>query len=214
MTTYSSNFNEKSLPDVRYVDRVDIGDKLPSLDGKRIAISVGAHPAWDAKLTAAVDRFCEKYGAVVATDHTSNYDGQYGILCPLVIKQSRYVPSCKNVDVMIHIGEISGAYAQPSAREVWRVSPDGVPRDTFGKLRYVFNMTEEKFFESYTGADNVSESASPSSNTYLEQWRAEDKRLRAKIGNIPFSNIWCAQQTRAQASEEFRVASCHPQFLA
>ena len=56
-------------------------------------------------------------------------------------------------------------------------------------------MTEEKFFESYTGADNVSESASPSSNTYLEQWRAEDKRLRAKIGNIPFSNIWCAQQT-------------------
>lgn len=195
VTTYSSNFNEKSLPDVRYVDRVDIGDKLPSLDGKRIAISVGAHPAWDAKLTAAVDRFCEKYGAVVATDHTSNYDGQYGILCPLVIKQSRYVPSCKNVDVMIHIGEISGAYAQPSAREVWRVSPDGVPRDTFGKLRYVFNMTEEKFFESYTGADNVSESASPSSNTYLEQWRAEDKRLRAKIGNIPFSNIWCAQQT-------------------
>lgn len=195
VTAYSSNFNEKSLPDVRYVDRVDIGDKLPSLDGKRIAISVGAHPAWDAKLTAAVDRFCEKYGAVVATDHTSNYDGQYDILCPLVIKQSRYVPSCKNVDVMIHIGEISGAYAQPSAREVWRVSPDGVPRDTFGKLRYVFNMTEEKFFESYTGADNVSESASPSSNTYLEQWRAEDKRLRAKIGNIPFSNIWCAQQT-------------------
>lgn len=123
VTTYSSNFNEKSLPDVRYVDRVDIGDKLPSLDGKRIAISVGAHPAWDAKLTAAVDRFCEKYGAVVATDHTSNYDGQYGILCPLVIKQSRYVPSCKKVVVMIHIGEISGAYAQPSAREVWRVSP-------------------------------------------------------------------------------------------
>lgn len=196
VTTYSDNVNEKSLPSVRYVDRIDNGDKLPTLAGKRVAILVGAHPAWSSELTAAVDRFCEKYEAVVVTDHTSNYNGQYGILGPLVIKQSRYMPACKNADVMIHIGEISGAYAPPSAKEVWRVSSDGMPRDAFGKLRYIFNMEETEFFEAYAGEDTSEASASTSSsNAYLEQWRSEDKRLRAKIGDIPFSNIWCAQQT-------------------
>lgn len=191
VTTYSSNFDVAELPRVRYVDRVEMGDALPPLFGKRVAVYVGAHTAWSERLAQTVDRFCKAYGAVVLGDHTSNYTGDYGAQCALVVKQSRYVPACKHVDVMIHIGEISGAYANPSCTEVWRANPDGEPRDPFGKLRYIFDMEEEQFFEAYADAAG-DKAASP---RLLQEWRAEDAKLREKIPDLPFSNIWCAQQT-------------------
>lgn len=191
VTTYSSNFDVAELPRVRYMDRVETGNDLPSLSGRRVAIYVGAHTAWGERLTRAVDRFCKVYGAVVLGDHTSNYAGDYGAQCALIAKQTQYTPACKHVDVMIHIGEISGAYASPSCNEVWRVSPDGEPRDPFGKLRYIFDMKEEQFFEAYadTAGDKIA------SSCLLQEWRAEDAKLREKIPDLPFSNIWCAQQT-------------------
>ncbi|NMM95222.1 thiamine pyrophosphate-binding protein [Bifidobacterium oedipodis] len=195
VTTYSENFNVNQLPKVGYVDRIEQNDVLPSLEGKRIAIYVGAHMAWDERLTKAVDDFCCKYGAVVVGDHTSNYAGDYWAESMLLLKQSDYKASCQMVDVMIHMGEISGAYANPYAKEVWRVSSDGEPRDAFGKLRYIFDMEEEEFFEAYALQSNSSERMS---NRLLDEWRAEDAGLRAKIPNLPFSNIWCAQQTSSR----------------
>lgn len=76
VTTYSDNFDEKSLPAVRYVDRVILG--WAAIVMGKDYICAGVHPA-GIGLTAAVDRFCEKYGAVVILDHTSNYDGRYAI---------------------------------------------------------------------------------------------------------------------------------------
>lgn len=197
VTTYSSNFDVAELPRVRYVDRVEMGDALPPLFGKRVAVYVGAHTAWSERLTQAVDRFCKAYDAVVLGDHTSNYAGDYGAQCELVIKQTCYMPACRHMDVMIHLGEISGA-VNPSCNEVWRVSPDGVPCDPFGKLRYIFDMKEEQFFEAYADAAG-DKAASP---RLLQEWRAEDAKLREKIPDLPFSNIWCAQQTAPKLPKE------------
>ena len=189
VTTYSSNFDVTELPRVRYVDRVEIGDVLPPLSDKRVAVYVGSHTAWSERLTQAVDRFCKAYGAVVLGDHTSNYAGDYGAQCELVAKQTQYTPACRYVDVMIHIGEISGA-VNPPCNEAWRVSPDGEPCDPFGKLRYIFDMKEEQFFAAYADAAG-DETTSP---RLLQEWRAEDAKLRGKIPDLPFSNIWCARQ--------------------
>lgn len=192
VTTYSDNFNVDQLPSVHYVDRIEEDDQLPTISNKRIAVYVGAHVSWNERLVQAVDEFCEKYGAVVLGDRTSNYPGKYWAESTLTLKQTHYAPSCRFVDVMIHIGEITGAYAAPNAREVWRVSPDGEPRDAFNKLRYIFDMKEERFFELY--AMERKESL-PESGHLLDEWRLEDKKLRSKIVDFPFSNIWCAQQT-------------------
>lgn len=196
VTTYSNNFSVSQLPTVRCIDRIEPGDQLPSLAGKRVAVYVGAHTAWNDRLTDAVDEFCRRYGAVVLGDHTSNYPGDYWAESTLLLKQEHYHADCRTVDVMVHIGEITGAYANPDAKEVWRVSPDGEPRDAFGKLRYVFDMKEAEFFEAYAEQDD-GETEAPS-NRQLDEWRAEDARLRAKIGDLPFSNIWCAQQTASK----------------
>lgn len=189
VTTYSSNYDIVELPAVRFIDRIVPGDELPSLMGKRVAIYVGAHAAMDERLTIAVDAFCAAYDAVVLCDHTSNYYGTYRILAPLVITQTKYIAPCKAVDVLIHLGEVSGAYANPSAKEVWRISSDGVPRDPFSKLRYVFEMQDAEFFESYVvDVEDVA-----SRHSFLDEWRREDDRIRAKIPDLPFSNLWVAK---------------------
>lgn len=189
VTTYSGNFDVAELPAVRAVDRIERGDALPSLNGKRVAVYVGAHPAWDGSAVEACEAFCERYGAVVFCDHTSNYPGAHGVMGALVAKQEHYSAPCMPVDVMVHIGEITGAYAQPDASETWRVSLDGQPRDYFGKLRYVFDMGEEDFFRSYAEVEGVAANVD-----LAKEWRSEDARMRAKIPELPFSNIWCAQR--------------------
>lgn len=188
VTTYSGNFDVKELPGARCIDRIELGDELPSLSGKRVAIYVGAHRAWDDRLVSAVDLFCESQDAVVICDRTSNYAGAFGVDAALVCSQTRCVPAVKECDVLMHIGEISGAYIGLSCKEVWRVDPEGVPRDPFQKLRYVFQMTEVDFFEAY-----AAQAEPMPSHPYLEAWRAEDASLRAKIPELPFSNPWIAQ---------------------
>lgn len=196
VTTYSSNFDVKSLPEVRCVNRIEPGDGLPSLVGRRVAIFVGAHVAWDECLTAAVDSFCAAYGSVVVCDQTSNYRGSYRALGALVCSQDGAMPSCRDVDVLIHIGEVSGAYYGFAQRETWRVSPDGAVCDTFKKLRYVFEMDEAVFFEAY-----ASQVQGVPAVDLAAEWHGADARMRAKMPELPFSNPWLAQQTAHRLPE-------------
>ena len=196
VTTYSSNFNVERLPSVAVVDRVMPGDEMPILDGKRVAVFVGAHPAWDERLISAVDSFCGAYGAVVVCDQTSNYRGPYRALGALVCSQDGSSPSCRDVDVLVHIGEVSGAYIGLRHGQTWRVNPDGEVRDPLKGLRYVFEMGEADFFEAYaTRADGA-----PVADMAAE-WREADARIRAKMPELPFSNLWVAQQTSCRLPE-------------
>lgn len=188
VTTYSGNFDVRALPAVRCVDRISKGDKLPSLDGKRVAIYVGAHRAWDGRLTAAVDAFCKSFDAMVACDHTSNYQGRFGVDATLVCSQIKSMPAVRDCDVLVHIGEISGANIGFRCGEVWRVDPEGVPRDPFRRLRYVFDMPEAAFFEAY-----VAQVEPVDGHPYLDAWLAEDAKVRSLIPELPFSNPWVAQ---------------------
>lgn len=190
VTTYSSNFGVGKLPSVAVVDRIMPDDELPSLDGKRVAVFVGAHATWDGRLTAAIDAFCEAYGAVVVCDQTSNYRGPYRALGALVCSQDGAFPSCRNVDVLVHIGEVSGAYIGLHQGQTWRISLDGEVRDPFRGLRYVFEMSEADFFEAY--AKRVG--GNPVANM-MPEWHEADVRIRSKIPELPFSNLWIAQQT-------------------
>ena len=144
-TYYTSDFSVRFLPDVNVIKRFESCNKdLPELKADTVGIFVGAHTKWTDKLTALVDKFCEQYNAAVITDHTGNYRGKYEIFPNLVPLTPR-----QGMDVMIHIGEVSGAYMSLRPKEVWRVSPDGFLRDPFKKLRYVFEMSEEEFFTRY-----------------------------------------------------------------
>lgn len=191
MTTYSRDFSVKELPQVRVIQRYFLGDDLPSLKGRRILINVGMHTRWSQRLADAVDRFCECYDAVVICEHISNYRGKYGVYPSLLASQEGMRSPLLEADIMIHMGQVSGAGAAGNPREVWRVHPDGEVRDTFKKLTKVFEMEEEQFFARYVEIGGQTEGRTE----YYRQFHSACLTLQEKVPELPFSNAWIAQNT-------------------
>lgn len=187
-TTYSRNYSVKELPKVRVINRIKITDQFPELPQGRIAVLVGSHAIWTREQTEALDRFCASNNAVVFCDHSSCYKGKYRLLFSLVAAQQLFTIAAYSPDLLIHIGEITGDYSNMGDRskQVWRVNEDGEIRDTFRKLRYIFEMEESSFFEYYVN-DKKNESYFLSCQTLLDE-------MRKKIPELPFSNIWIASQ--------------------
>lgn len=196
-TRYSRSYDTKTLPACRVMDRFTANDKLPELKG-RVAVLIGSHRPFSPQESEALDRFCASRNAVVFCDHTSSYKGNYRLLYSLAASQDQMDLAADKPDVTIHIGEVTGDYAGMTmvGKEVWRVSEDGEIRDTFRKLRYVFEMGEKIFFERYTDA------ARAPSDKYLKHCQARLKEVQQEIPELPFSNIWVAKQTAHQIPEE------------
>lgn len=195
-TEYTSGFNVKELPEFRIIRRVLARDTFPPISAKRVGIFVGAHRAWNRALTKAVDAFCEKYNGVVLCDHTSNYQGKYRVQFNLVAAQGQHFAEIKKMDLLIDMGEMSGAYMGLAPKEVWRVNPDGQIRDTWKKITKIFDMEEYTFFQKYSEI-----AAGDGCTEYYEACRDQYDELLAQVPELPFSNDWMAQVTAPRIPE-------------
>nr|WP_320136828.1 thiamine pyrophosphate-binding protein [uncultured Amphritea sp.] len=196
-TRYSRSYGTKTLPACRVIKRFTTTDQLPTLKG-RVAVFIGAHREFSAEETEVLDHFCNANDAVVFCDHTSSYKGKYCVIYSLAASQDKMDLEVDKPDITIHIGEITGDYAGASmiGKEVWRVNEDGEIRDTFRKLRYVFEMDEKSFFERYTDL-----SKDPS-DQYLKQCQVRLAEIRSEFPEIPFSNIWVAERTAQKIPDD------------
>ena len=190
----SEIYSVEQIPVSRKIERVCLGDVFPELDKGKIAIFIGSHTPFSELETQAIDRFCGKYNAVVFCDHTSNYKGKYRVLPALIASQMWNDSTIFQIDTLIQLGDVSGEYYEQSrikngVETVWRVNADGEVRDQFKKLRYVFEMDEIDFFNHYAGSEVTEEKES-----YLQECREEYKKVYDNIPELPFSNIWMAQQ--------------------
>ncbi len=184
--SYNRDFSVKELPKVNVIRRFCMGEDLPHLPEGNIAVIIGEHKRWTERQTKALEDFCRKNNAVALIDHISKYNGKYAVHPNILMAQHNYHPGCCDIDLLIHIGEIHGMdFENVSIRKAWRVNPDGEVKNTFGHLSNVFQMREEDFFEHY-----AAHSRGNSENTYTREWANEVARLKAKVGEIPFSNIW------------------------
>ncbi len=189
-TEYLLDYNVTQLPTVNVVNRYIIEDCLPELPQGKTAIIIGAHKHWNEELTNAVDRFCEKNNAVVLADHISNYHGKYGVNPTIVTSQAHYFFDCAEIDHVIYIGNVSSAYRKNyRIHNVWRVNPDGEIRNVFKNTTAVFEMSEFAFFNHYGQNANKFDCSD-----YYIQWKTEVARLCEKVPELPFSNLWVAQQ--------------------
>ncbi|MFD0750803.1 thiamine pyrophosphate-binding protein [Mucilaginibacter calamicampi] len=188
-TTYNQSFSVTELPAVRKIERVTIVKKFPALNG-RVAVFIGSHSNFTKEDESALDAFCATNNAVVFCDHTSGYKGKYRVLFTLPGCQL-YFDGSLSPDIVISIGEITGDYYNLCARggEIWRVSEDGELRDTYRKLKYVFEMPEKLFFEQYAKEGNTSK------DTYLQTCKTKLDELYQKLPELPYSNIWLASKT-------------------
>lgn len=189
-TLYSRDFSVKQLPEVKAVKRMSYGtiDQFPEMPNGRIGIFVGSHNTFSHELTEAIDKFCASRNAVVFCDHTSGYYGEYKVNFSLVAVQETYKSPLSNLDLCIHIGEISAEYGSIGMpkKEVWRISEDGEIRDQFNKLTYIFEIMEYDFFRFYTIEETEPQ------DSYLKACNEEYDRVFSKIPEIRFSNIWVA----------------------
>lgn len=205
-TRYSHDFSVKEIPHVNAIFRHTVFDKKwPSIpqDGK-IVVRIGAHANFTEELTKAVDDFCATYDAVVCCDHTSGYRGKYEVHGQLVFGQRQWHSALSDANLCIHIGEVSGDQFCVGVKHTWRVSPDGALRDTFGTLRRVFMMPELDFFKHY-----AKEAASHTE--YLDALTKEIESVQSKLPELPFSNIWMAQQMydKVPANSEMHFGIYH-----
>lgn len=189
VTTGSRDFSVRTLPYTRVIRRIQMKENYPELPDGKLGIFCGAHKVWDPDLTSAVDQFCEKYGAVVICDHTSNYTGSFRCADSFKGRTARK-QSFGDIDLLIHIGDISGAYFPIRAAAVWRVHPNGEYCDTFQSLSYVFEMDEQMFFERY-----VKSGGEKDKRVRMHRWKTMEENSPAVHKEMPFSNAWIASQT-------------------
>lgn len=187
-TKYGHDFSVKEIPHVNAIYRhTAFGEELPQMPREgRIVVRVGSHADFSERLTKAVDKFCATYDAVVLCDHTSGYRGKYEVHCQMVCGQRQWHSPLAEANLCVHIGEVSGDAFNVRAKHAWRVSPDGKLRDTFGNLRRVFMMDEATFFERYAAEGG-------NHTELLDAMTEEVEMLKAKLPELPFSNIWMAQ---------------------
>ena len=102
--------------------------------------------------------------------------------------QRYYESPLRMVDLIIHIGEVTGDVYRVKPKEVWRVSEDGALRDMFGQLTRVFMMPEKEFFEHYN-------TSVEQQNTLHDACLKEYNEVLGMIPELPFGNLWMAQHT-------------------
>lgn len=186
-TMHSGNFACEELPPCRVIKRITSVASIPSIPNGKIAIVIGSHRHFSQKETDLIDKFCSEYNAVVFADHTSNYNGKYSFNSALLGCQFHYNSSIFDVDLIIHIGEVSAdvySYSKLKSPRTWRISEDGEMRDRFRNLEYVFEMSVEQFMEGIAKGSSV--------NTLYNECCLEYKTMFSRIPEIPFSNIWIA----------------------
>lgn len=183
-----SGFSEDELPKCRVIKLLSYKDHLPEMPTGRIAVFVGSHVQMSEDLQNSIDAFCASRNAVVFCDNTSGYQGKYRFQSTLVFGRFGYNKSLGNPDLLIHIGEVSGdTYTTDhlTAKQIWRISPDGEVRDLFKKLSYVFEMDELDFFMRYIKSDFVD-------NAYFRECQTALADARNSLPEFGFGNIYVA----------------------
>lgn len=186
-TMHNGNFACEELPPCRVIKRITSVSGIPSIPNGKIAIVIGSHRHFSQDKSDLIDKFCSEYNAVVFADHTSNYYGKYSFKSPLLGCQFHYNSPIFNVDLVIHIGEVSAdvySYSKLKSSRTWRISEDGEMRDRFRNLEYVFEMSVEQFMEVIPKGNGI--------NTFYDECCREYKMMFSRIPEIPFSNIWIA----------------------
>lgn len=196
-TTKSKDFSVRQLPQVRVMKRYQAWDELPEIPQGKIAVYVGSHRTFTEEEIESIDSFCATFDAIVVCDHTSGYYGKYRLLPTLTHLQTYSMPPIGELDLMIHIGEVSATTFLQSfkAKQVWRVNPDGELRDTFKKLTKVFQMSEVFFFRHYGVKDK-------NNHSFIDNCNSIYRKVYEHLPELPLSNIFVAMQLSGKLPPE------------
>lgn len=187
ITKFSKDFSVKTLPKCRSIKTLTIADKtyFPKIKGS-VGIYLKPGLKLNDRVTGLLEKFCERYNAVVVIDHLSNYTGKYAVLEKLVAKVIKKF----TFETLIYSGAVNSNNDIP-CRSSWRVSTDGRIEDEFLNQEYYFNMSLQSFLESYVDCDN----SVVKNITLAEKLIMMYDKYIESIPELPFSNMWIASKT-------------------
>lgn len=194
VANFNSDFSVRELPKVKGIRYTDSLSNMPAIDGyRKIAILAGTSRSYDDRLTQAIDKFCEQYGAVVLSDPTSGYKGSHGVNHAVFSSfSSDFLPDDLKADLVISIGSfvLFPTGMDPENCQMWRIQPYGEISDNEGMLSHVFEIEECLFFEYYTGID--AGKANAECSDYYNIFHNAYVNAIDIAKELPYSNIWCA----------------------
>jgi len=200
-TSYGLRFTTPELPRVRKIERFTVEDELPSLPKGKIAVFIANHKPFSAKQQDALEGFLNSHNAVAFCEATSEWYGSRRIVGGLVCAQGiRANPKYAELkpDLVVMIGEACNDYPMlgyfSGIAPTWYVNADGEARDRFGTLEKVFQMPESYFFSNCKGKDT--------DDSYYRAWKAADEDVRSLMPDLPFSNLWLAQEVLPALPED------------
>ena len=185
------SFKTERLPDVQKIDVYD-AETFPkdaltaALQGKRVALYIGAHKPFDAETKAAIETFAERFDAPVFGDHTANYTGKHAIRSSVACD---FHTLTTMPELLIDLGSVSGDYsASPIFKgvRVWRISEDRRFHNRHGAeiVEKLFFCSERFFFEAFGDAEGDTK--------YYAAVKEEVPET--KIPMLPLSNLYAASK--------------------
>lgn len=183
-----------TLPTVKKIRRYTVADDLPPISARRVMVAVGQHAPFSPMQSDTLDRFAERYGAVVFINHLSNYHGPNAVHGSLLIENmDSKAFAIYRPDLLITIGGQLGDYGfdgmmRQLSFQHWRVHEDGAVRDTYGRLTDVFEMSMEQFF-----AKMCDQEAPPASDAFIGLWAKANARRRIP-DDLPLSHAFIAAE--------------------
>lgn len=183
ITHFKKDFSSSQLIHGRHIKSVNNREmcSVPIMNGK-IGIYLRPNSVFNDNMIKLIEKFCEKYNAVVVGDHLSNYPGKYFIEIDLLIDIVQF-------DLLIIMGTINRNILIKSKKS-WRVSLDEKIEDPFLNLEYNMQMSQEDFLEYWLDKETTVEKPGCS---FYEELNELYKNQIQKIPGLPFSSIWVAK---------------------
>lgn len=177
------------------IELLSPGASLPRLEGKKVMLLIGEHEPFATNLEKLVEKFVEKYDAVLLTNHLSNLNlGNYQTPRSKLSSVGRLENRELWPDVLITIGGQHGDYEFDAMLNRirfshWDVRKGGRVRDTYQKLTKIFDYSEEDFFNEYF---SVQVSDSHRDSSYRQLWFSKPYKpvvpVRTPLSHVVVAN--------------------------
>lgn len=188
ITHFQKDFSTKTLPKCKKIKVIRANEKVlfPKIEGK-VALYIRPGLKLTIQKTELIEKFCEKYNAVVIGNHLSNYKGKYFVDFMFFCDRGN-----REFDLLIYIGSMN-SNLKINCRKSWRISLDGRLEDSFLNQEYMFDMDIDDFIQFYTSNDEYATYNKSDMSLYYEL-KSEYNRTIAQIKELPFSNMWISKK--------------------
>ena len=211
MFAIDSTFTTETLPKFNLIERIDESTqerewkkKFELLKGKKVLIIFGQEDYYaNKKRESLISSIFDKYNCVFAVDKLSNLHCRGTLEVTRATKQMADKGTTNNVipDVVINLGGNNtldikfAARNNPTTKEAWLVSEEGIVQDFYRKLSTIFECSIDKFLE------EMNKYEVEKSNSYYNDWVAEDEKYKEQP-ELEYSNLYVVKELMKNIPKE------------